>query len=80
MKTAQTAVPVSHRKGSKHLTARMVVAMAALVSLTGYAQAQLLGTAEEFGVLAGTIVTNTGPSAIMGNIGECYREPAALAA
>jgi outer membrane autotransporter protein len=69
LKTARTAVPVSPRKSSKHLTARMVVAMAALVSLAGYAQAQLLGTAEEFGVLAGTTVTNTGPSVIMGNIG-----------
>jgi outer membrane autotransporter protein len=37
--------------------------------LVSDAQAQILGTAEDFGVLAGTTVTNTGPSVIMGNVG-----------
>ena len=37
--------------------------------LTCNAQAQILGTAENFGVLAGTLVTNSGPSVIEGNIG-----------
>ena len=70
LKIAQTVVPVAvPRKGSKHLTARIVMTMTALISLAGNAHAQFLGTAEEFGVLAGTTVTNTGPSVIMGNIG-----------
>lgn len=33
------------------------------------ASAQILGTADSFGVLAGSTVTNTGPSVIMGNVG-----------
>ena len=33
------------------------------------AKAQILGTADSFGVLAGSTVTNTGPSVIMGNVG-----------
>lgn len=38
-------------------------------ALASDAEAQILGTAEMFGVLAGTTVTNTGPSVIMGSVG-----------
>lgn len=38
-------------------------------ALTSDAEAQILGTAEMFGVLAGSTVTNTGPSVIMGSVG-----------
>ena len=64
------AVPIAPRNG-KRVAARMGAVVAALVGniFVGDAQAQLLGTAEDFGVLAGTTVTNTGPSVIMGNIG-----------
>jgi hypothetical protein len=60
------------REGSKQFSA---IAAAGLV-LTGVcfafpneAYAQVLGTAETYGVLAGTTVTNTGPSVINGNVG-----------
>src|SRR5665811_562990 len=39
------------------------------IALSSDAGAQDLGTAENFGVLAGTEVTNTGPSVIEGNVG-----------
>ncbi len=41
----------------------------ALVFLPALAEAQILGTAESFGVLAGSAVTNTGPSEVYGNLG-----------
>ena len=46
------------------LTASLAVCVA-----SAQAEAQILGTAETFGVLAGTTVTNTGPSIITGNVG-----------
>ena len=51
-----------------------VVVVALAFSLIGVgqsndAQAQILGTAEDFAVLAGTTVTNTGPSVIGGIVG-----------
>jgi uncharacterized protein with beta-barrel porin domain len=41
----------------------------AAVVLSTPASAQILGTAEDFGVLAGSTTTNTGPSVIQGNVG-----------
>jgi len=59
------------QKSGKPFATRTVVAVLGLVGsiLVSDAQAQILGTAEAFGVLAGTTVTNTGPSVIMGNVG-----------
>ena len=59
------------RRPCKPFVARTVVALAGLMAgvVVSDAQAQLLGTAEDFGVLAGTTVTNTGPSVIAGNVG-----------
>ena len=52
----------------------MGAAVAALLGIFGAvlstgAEAQILGTAENFGVLGGSTVTNTGPSVIQGNVG-----------
>lgn len=50
--------------------AALLAAVAAAESaLTSEARAQILGTAETYGVLAGSTVTNTGSSVIMGNVG-----------
>ncbi len=44
--------------------------MAAFLAVfSGAASAQILGSAQEFGVLAGSTVTNTGPSVITGSLG-----------
>jgi outer membrane immunogenic protein len=61
------------RSTSKRAVATSV-AVGALFGLFGAclstgAEAQILGTAEAFGVLAGSTVTNTGPSVIQGNVG-----------
>jgi outer membrane autotransporter protein len=55
---------------------RLVRLLAALLAvgltadlLSTPAAAQILGTAEDFGVLAGSTTTNTGPSVIQGNVG-----------
>ena len=46
------------------------VALAATLFGASPASAQIsLGTAESFGVLAGSAVTNTGPSVVTGNLG-----------
>ena len=47
----------------------VVGALSLLIGLPQVAHAQILGTAETYGVLAGSTVTNTGPSVIMGNVG-----------
>jgi uncharacterized protein YhjY with autotransporter beta-barrel domain len=41
----------------------------AVLLVSAEAEAQILGTAETYGVLAGSTVTNTGSSVIMGNVG-----------
>lgn len=43
------------------------IGLVAVVGASG-AEAQILGTAEDFGVLAGTTAINTGPSAITGGM------------
>ena len=46
-----------------------LIASAAVCVASAQAEAQILGTAETFGVLAGSTVTNTGSSVITGNVG-----------
>ena len=49
---------------------KTLVATAVLILLASSASAQIsLGTSQSFGVLGGSAVTNTGPSAINGNVG-----------
>jgi hypothetical protein len=61
------------RQGLKRLlrtpSAASLIATGALFAFSSGAEAQVLGTAESFGVLAGSTVTNTGPSVITGNVG-----------
>jgi uncharacterized protein YhjY with autotransporter beta-barrel domain len=63
-------------RGSLRSSNRPIVAAAfitalavAQFALADEADAQILGTAETYGVLAGSTVTNTGSSVIMGNVG-----------
>jgi outer membrane autotransporter protein len=58
------------RPGSKPFAVVAIAATLALsTALGGEAEAQILGTAADFGVLAGSTVTNTGSSVIQGNVG-----------
>lgn len=62
--------PVPHKPGRPLAAAAIVATLAvAHVALASDAEAQILGTAETYGVLAGSTVTNTGSSIIMGNVG-----------
>lgn len=71
------AVPPCRAPGDAPRRSRTPVAATAFFAalaltqfaLTREAHAQILGTAETYGVLAGSTVTNTGSSVIMGNVG-----------
>lgn len=54
---------------NRSLLAVLLVTGLAADLLTTPAGAQILGTAEQFGVLAGSTTTNTGPSVIQGDVG-----------
>ncbi len=47
----------------------VLVTFALLISLQGPSRADVLGTATDFAVLAGSTVTNTGPTVVFGNVG-----------
>ena len=58
------------RKSSTRFAPAVAIALGLMgLAAASDAEAQILGTAEDFGVLAGTTVTNTGPSVIQGNVG-----------
>jgi len=56
-------------KGRRPFALAIGVALLAWVISSNNAEAQVLGTAESFNVLAGSTVTNTGTSTVQGNVG-----------
>jgi hypothetical protein len=52
-----------------HVGLTTIFALAALLAGSSNISAQTLGTAQNFGVLGGSAVTNTGPSVISGSVG-----------
>ena len=69
---AQTPSPMSARTASTisyRLAAFIFIAAAAVISSPASVSAQSLGTAQPFGVLGGSTVTNTGPTTIKGDLG-----------
>jgi uncharacterized protein with beta-barrel porin domain len=66
----EAVAAVARRRKIKPLAGVMAVLGAWGFAMTSNAEAQaVLGTAQTYGVLAGSTVTNTGPSVLMGNVG-----------
>lgn len=60
---------LSSRVGARHWVGAIGLAGMVALPATGLAQVVNLGTAQNFGVLAGGAVTNTGPTSVIGDVG-----------